>query len=219
MGFAHGLGRPPSFDSFAECKGAFSSGSLQASVPEALFGELSASTEPPTGLGSTVSKQRPPPRPNGKGTGPAADCCVSGPVFFDYTFLCDSDDEELAGIVELCHSSSKSSHTPRRPRTPLLTFVGKNAPTRKARTQLWRTRWPSPTKNSGLVLKKGLGCPDPPLQSRVLRCSTRGACPPRPVPRPHLGARAPTKEIRESLQQAALCAPTDHCPEPGMQHH
>ena len=161
MGFAHGLGHPPSFASFTECKGAFSEGNLQTSAPEALFVGTSASTAPPTWLGSTVSKQRSSPRPNVKGTGPAADCCVSGPLFFDYSFLCDSEDEELAGTVECCHSSLKGSRTSRMPRSPLPAFVGKSAPTRKARTHLWRTRVAKSNNNFWVNLRKGTGRPRP----------------------------------------------------------
>ena len=92
----------------------------------------------------------PPPLFNVKGSWPAADCCVSGPRFFDHTFLCDSDDEELAGIVELCHSPPPCSRAPRRHRTPLLSFVGKTAPTRKART-------PAVADQGGQVQQKILG--------------------------------------------------------------
>ena len=161
MGFAHGMGHPPSFACFAECLGALTLGSLHTPVPEALFDELSVYTESPKGQGSTDSKQRFPPRHRGKGTGPAADCCVSGPFFFDYSFLCDSEDEELAGIVELCHSPPLSSSTVRKPRTHLRAFVGKTAPTRKARTQLWRTRVAKSNKQFWAGVQKGTGVPGP----------------------------------------------------------
>ena len=186
MGFAHGLGFPPSFDLFAECKGALSLGSLQAPTPEALFYELSASTESPVGPGSTVSKQRSPPLFKVKGSWPAADCCVSGPLFFDYSFLCDSDDEELAGIVELCHSPPPCSRTPRRHRTPLLSFVGKTAPTRKARTQLWRTRVAKSNRKFRAGIKKGTGKPRPAIEEPCTARFEEGIPPPRPVPRPQL---------------------------------
>ena len=159
----------------------------EAYKPQALFYELSASTEYPVGPGSTVSKQRSPPLSNVKGTGPAADCCVSGPLFFDYSFLCDSDDEELAGIVELCHSPPQCSRTPRRPRNPLLTFVGQTAPTRKARTQLWRTKVAKSNRKFWAGLKKGTGQPRPATEEPCTARLEEGS------PPPSVNAQAPTQ--------------------------
>ena len=213
MGFAHGLGHPPSFDILTECKGAFSLGSLPTSLPEILFDEHSASTASPTWSGNTVSKQRSSPRSICKGTGPAADCCVSGPLFFDYSFLCDSDDEELAGIVEFCHSSSKSSHTPMRPRTPRPAFVGKTAPTRKARTQLWRTRVAKSNKKFWAGLKKGTGLPRPATAEPCTTLLEEGSLP------ASASAQTPTRGSGTNRRRPRRHTNRRHCPEPGRQHH
>ena len=171
LGFAYGQGCPPSFGNLADFSGEVSDGYFQASAalqfPEALFRELSASTAPLRGSGRPDPCHRGPYHPAIQGHEPSADCCISGPSFFDASFLCDSEDEELAGIVEQCLSSPKcpsasGASRPRpKPGRPLPPSVGHQAPTRKARTQQWRARVANSNKKFWAEHRKGLWGPSP----------------------------------------------------------
>ena len=79
--------------------------------------------------------------------------------------------------MEFCHSSSKNPHTPMRPRTPRPAFVGKNAPTRKARTQQWRTRVAKSNKKFWAGLNKGTGLPRPATAEPCTTMSEEGSLP------------------------------------------
>ena len=186
MGFAHGLGFPPSFDLFAECKGALSLGSLQAPTPEALFYGLSASIESPVGPGSTVSKQRSPPFSRSKEVGlqliAVSQARCSSTTVFCATATTRNSRESWSSATPLPHVPAHPGGT-----GPLSSvLLAKPPPPAKLGPSCGGPGWPSPTENFGLVLKRGLGNPDPPLKSRARRGLKRGSPPPRPVPRPQL---------------------------------
>ena len=151
MGFAHGLGHPPSFDCFAECKGALSLGSLQAPTPEALFYELSASTEYQVGPGSTVSKQRSPPFPTSRELGLQL-IAVSQARFSLTTVFCVTattrNSRESWSFATPLPSVPEHPGGPGPLSSPLL---AKLPPPAKLGPSCGGPRWPSPTGNFGLV--------------------------------------------------------------------
>ena len=87
----------------------------------------------------------------------------------------------------MLYSPPQSSRTPRRPRTPLLTFVGQTAPTRKARTQLWRTKVAKSNRKFWAGLNKGTGQPRPATEEPCTARLEEGS------PPPSVNAQAPTQ--------------------------